>query len=48
MPQIQDGPRSARFAPLPLHGALPLAEVATAGVSPAMAAALAAAPTGNA
>ncbi len=47
MPQIQDGPRSARFAPLPLHGALPLAEVATSGVSPAMAAALAAAPTGE-
>ena len=47
MPQLQDGPRSARFAPLPLGSTLPLAEAANAEISPAMAAALASAPTGE-
>ena len=47
MPQTQDGPRSAHFVPLPLRGTLPLAELAHAGVSSAMAAALAGAPTGE-
>ena len=42
MPSVQDGPRSAQFAPLTLRGTLPLADVANAGISPAMAAALAA------
>ena len=47
MPSVQDGPRSAQFAPLNLRGTMPLADVANAGVSPAMAAALAHAPSGS-
>jgi hypothetical protein len=47
MPGVQDGPRSAHFAPLPLRGAMPLSELANADVSPAMAVATAAAPSGT-
>jgi hypothetical protein len=47
MSSVQDGPRSARFAPLPLRGTTPLSDLANAGISPAMAAAVAAAPSGD-
>ena len=46
MPKINDGPQSARFGPLSLCMATSLSDLAHAGVSPAMRAALAAAPSG--
>ena len=47
MPQVQDGPRTTRFAPLPFQGNIALADLPGDGISPQMAAALADAPTGE-
>jgi len=45
MPNVQDGPVSTLFTPLPLKGNVTLAELADAGISAEMAAALEHAPT---